>query len=148
MSDSQRVTGTPEPLADREPTHPLSRSTRQRQRSLESYLEAAVLPRYMERLRAIHDEIRVHAARLDRAYTRLEERHGAATPAFRSHWLALARRWRFDEVNELIHQHNEWYPVETNLPLDPRTRDYIRIRGRSYRREPLGPDWILERFPA
>ena len=32
--------------------------------------------------------------------------------------------------------------------MDPRTRDYVRIRGRSYRREEIGPDWALERFPA
>jgi hypothetical protein len=31
--------------------------------------------------------------------------------------------------------------------MDPRTRDYVRIRGRSYRREELGPDWVLLHFP-
>ena len=38
--------------------------------------------------------------------------------------------------------------MEARLPLDPRTRDYVSIRGRSYRREELGPDWVLEQFPA
>ena len=32
--------------------------------------------------------------------------------------------------------------------MDPRTRDYVKIGGRSYRREPLDAGWILERFPA
>jgi hypothetical protein len=32
--------------------------------------------------------------------------------------------------------------------MDPRTRDYVRIAGRSYRRPVLGPDWVLEHFPA
>ena len=46
----------------------------------------------------------------------------------------VAHRWRFDDLNDLIREHNEWYPIESGLPLDPRTRDYVRMRGRSYRR--------------
>ena len=52
---------------------------------------------------------------------------------------AFAHRCRFDELNELIRQHNEWYPIERDLPMDLRTRDYVLINGRSYRREPLPP---------
>jgi hypothetical protein len=32
--------------------------------------------------------------------------------------------------------------------MDPRTRDFVRINGRSYLREPLDARWILDRFPA
>ena len=32
--------------------------------------------------------------------------------------------------------------------MDPRTRDYVPIRGASYRRVELGPEWVLEHFPA
>jgi hypothetical protein len=135
--------GPPEPLANREPGHALSRDARQRQRSLEGYVQASIMPRYMERLREIHDEMRVQAVRLEHAYRALQERHGADTEAFRRRWLARVRRWRFDTVNELISQHNEYYPMESGLPLDPRTRDYVR----PYLREPLDADWILERFP-
>jgi hypothetical protein len=31
--------------------------------------------------------------------------------------------------------------------MDPRTRDFVRVNGRPYRREPLDAAWILERFP-
>ena len=55
---------------------------------------------------------------------------------------------RFDDLNDLIRQHNEWYPIERDLPMDLRTRDYVLINGRSYRREPLSPQWVLERFPV
>ena len=51
----------------------------------------------------------------------------------------FAARCRFDELNELIQQHNDWYPIERDLPMDLRTRDYVLINGRSYRREPLSP---------
>jgi hypothetical protein len=32
--------------------------------------------------------------------------------------------------------------------MDPRTRDYVKVNGRSYRRPELGPAWVLEQFPA
>jgi hypothetical protein len=31
--------------------------------------------------------------------------------------------------------------------MDPRTRDYVKVGGRSYRRDPLDVDWILSQFP-
>ena len=57
------------------------------------------------------------------------------------------RRWDFREVNRLIGQHNDWFPIERDLAMDPRTGDYVKIRGRSDCCEPLGPDWILSEFP-
>jgi hypothetical protein len=32
--------------------------------------------------------------------------------------------------------------------MDIRTRDYVLINGRSYRRPMLGPEWVLEHFPS
>ena len=59
----------------------------------------------------------------------------------------MAATWDFDEVNERIRQHNEWFPIERQLAIDPRTRDYVKSAGRSYRREELTPEWVLEQFP-
>jgi hypothetical protein len=68
---------------------------------------------------------------------------------FADRWRELARGWRFDDdLLRLIEQHNDWYPIERNLPLNPRTGDYVRVGGRSYRRPVLGPEWILEQFPV
>jgi hypothetical protein len=127
---------------------PLSRRQRQTRRTLEAYLRAGVVPRYMQRLREIEQERRRHLAWLDRAYKQLLERCGGDTEAFARRWTQTARSWRFDKVNQLVREHNEWYPIERQLPMDPRTRDYVKVRGRSYRREELGPDWVLEHFPA
>ena len=127
---------------------PLSRRARQTRRSVESYLAAGVLPRYMQRLRDIDDAVATHTRRLSSAYERLQEECGDDGERFARRWHALAHRWRFDELNELIREHNEWYPMESGLPLDPRTRDYVRMRGRSYRRAELGPQWVLDRFPV
>jgi hypothetical protein len=66
---------------------------------------------------------------------------------FSAAWLRLAGNWSFAQVNELIERHNRNFPAEARLAMDPRTRDFVCINGRSYLREPLDADWILERFP-
>jgi hypothetical protein len=127
---------------------PLSRRTRQTRRTVEAYLKAGVLPRYMERLREIERETEEQRARLTRAYCRLEAETGGDPELFAKLWRRRAKSWRFDKLNSLIDEHNEWYPVEASLPMDPRTRDYQRIRGRSYRRDRFDGDWVLREFPA
>jgi hypothetical protein len=127
---------------------PLSRRARQTRRSVEAYLKAGVLPRYMERLRDIDQETAELRARIDRAYQALAEECAGDPQLFARLWRRRARAWRFERLNDLIRDHNEWYPVESSLPMDPRTRDYVRIRGRSYRREELDAEWVLRLFPA
>jgi len=94
---------------------------------------------YMARLREIDALTVQHEQQLAGAYETL----GGEADA----WEALARRWDFGEVNELIDRHNRWYPVERRLSMDPRTGDYALVNGRSYRRRPLDAAWVLERFP-
>jgi hypothetical protein len=126
---------------------PLSRRQRQTRRTLESYLRAGVVPRYMQRLREIEQERSRQTARLERVYGDLRERCGGDPDAFARRWTERARSWNFDRINQLVREHNDWYPIERQLPMDPRTRDYVKIRGRSYRREELGPEWVLGHFP-
>jgi hypothetical protein len=95
---------------------------------------------YMRRARLIDEETDAHLERLEAAYA--EHRHDPAG------WRRLAERWDFGAVNELIERHNRWFPVEARLPMDPRTRDYVEVGGRDYRRRPLDAAWVLERFPA
>jgi hypothetical protein len=126
---------------------PLSRRARQTKRSVEAYLRAGGVPRYMERQRDIDAELSLQSYRLQRAYRALERACRGDAEAFARRWRERAHAWRFDRVNQLIREHNMWYPVETGLPMDPRTGDYVRRRGRSYRRAEVGPEWVLERFP-
>jgi hypothetical protein len=126
---------------------PLSRRQRQTRRTLEAYLRAGVVPRYMQRLREIEQERRRQTARLERVYRDLRERCAGDPETFAQRWRERALSWNFDRINQLVREHNEWYPIERQLPMDPRTRDYVKIRGRSYLREELGPEWVLERFP-
>ena len=127
---------------------PLSRHARQYQRTLEGYLQAGHRPRWMERLGEIDFGVARERRRLQRAYESLRAECGRDAAEFARRWRAAARAWPFDDVNELIGQHNEWFPIERRLPMDPRTRDYVLIHGRSYRRDPLDAAWVLREFPA
>jgi hypothetical protein len=102
----------------------------------------------MERVEEIDQGIAAEKQRLARAYRALGEECGGDPRAFKERWRALARSWQFEHLNVLIEQHNDWYPIERQLPMDPRTGDYVRFAGRSYRRPVLGAGWILEHFPA
>src|SRR4051812_1089575 len=119
----------------------LSERARSTQRSVEAYLKAGVRPRWMERIAEIDESIASQRRRFARRYRALREEHGGDRAAFAARWGAIAAEARFDELNELIRQHNEWYPIERDLPMDLRTRDYVLIAGRDYRRPLLGPEW-------
>jgi hypothetical protein len=133
---------------DRPHGRPLTHDQLTRERSVEGYLRGAVMPRWMERLREIHQGIERHRQELAALYEALREEHGDDRAGFARAWRTRAQRRSFLDVNELIDQHNEWYPVERQLPMDPSTGDYVLIAGRSYRREPLDADWMLRHFPA
>ncbi len=102
---------------------------------------------WMRRLLAIEEALDQHERQLEEAWRELaaEASHPAA---FAARWRDLAHRWSFAEVNELIERHNRNFPAEARLPMDPRTRDFVRINGEHYEREPLDAEWILARFPA
>jgi hypothetical protein len=118
---------------------PLRRRIRNFRAAPDTYLASlgGPLP-YMQRLRQIEELVAAHEARL-------AELHAETDAAA---WERVAERWDFGDVNDLIERHNRWYPVEARLAMDPRTRDYVKVGGRPYQREPLDAGWILERFPA
>jgi hypothetical protein len=120
---------------------PLRRRLRNFRAEPDTYLASlgGPLP-YMRRLRQIEEEIHAHLTRLNEAYS--EHRDDPAS------WRRVVEHWDFTEVNELIARHNRWYPVESRLPMDPRTRDFVKVGGKPYRRESLDAAWILERFPT
>jgi hypothetical protein len=126
---------------------PFSERARQTQRSLEHYLKAGMRPRWMERLIEIERGTAREKRRLGEAYAELREECGHDRARFRRRWRSIAEAWSFDVLNELIRTHNEWFPVERDLPMDIHTRDYVLINGRSYRRRELDAGWILEQFP-
>jgi len=101
---------------------------------------------WMRRLRAIEDAVEQHERQLGAAWSALAEEL-EEPEAFAAAWSELVGRWSFAEVNKLIERHNRNFPAEARLAMDPRTRDFVRVNGRPYLREPLDSDWILGRFP-
>jgi hypothetical protein len=116
-------------------------------KSVEAYLKGNSRPRYMERLLEIEAGYSYHRRALETEYAALAEDFWFAPALFAELWRARVYSWSFEDLNQLIREHNQWYPVEIDLPMDPRTRDFVPIRGASYRRIELGPDWVLEHFP-
>ena len=102
---------------------------------------------WMRRLRAIEDALDQHERQLGEAWRALAQE--LEDPGeFATAWREFAAGWSFVSVNDLIERHNRYFPVEARLAMDPRTRDFVRLNGRSYLRESLDAGWILARFPA
>jgi hypothetical protein len=127
---------------------PLPERVRLGRVELDRYLPAlgGPLP-HMQRLRRIDDETAEHERALSEAWRELAVDHRGDPAGFRRSWTRIAAVWDFDEVNDLIARHNAYYPAEARLPMDPRSGDFVPVLGRSYRRDPLDREWVLERFP-
>jgi hypothetical protein len=126
---------------------PISNEELHRERTVENYLRGAVMPRWMERLRDIEAGTRRHRKRLAADREWLREQCGGDEERFEREWRELVAGRSFDDVNDLIRDHNEWYPIERQLPMNPRTGEYVLIAGKPYWREELTAAWALAEFP-
>jgi hypothetical protein len=127
---------------------PLRRRLRNFRPDAASYITSlgGPLP-YMARLREIHERTGSHERRLAEEWARVAAECRGDERLFEQRWRRVAERWNFVEVNDLIDRHNRWFPIESRLPMDPRTGDFVLLDGRPYRRRPLDAGWVLERFP-
>src|SRR4051812_50164414 len=92
--------------------------------TVEAYLAAQIMPRWMERLREIHDELASHRIRLERAHGDLAEECAGDAEAFERRWRERAAGWDFGYLNDLIDQPNPNYPIEANPAGEPPTGDH------------------------
>lgn len=116
--------------------------------SADTYLAATRGPRaYMLRLREIETRTKAHEDAIASAWRTLAAERAGDAGSFARSWRSEACRFVFDEVNDLIERHNRWYPIESQLPMDPRTGDFVLVSGRDYRLAQLDSVWVLERFP-
>ena len=102
---------------------------------------------YMRRLRAIAEEEAGHERELEAAWRALAAECAGRPEEFERQWRERAAKWDFWWVNRLIDRHNRYFPMESNLPMDPRTGDFVLVGGQPYRKRPLDARWILDRFP-
>src|SRR5688500_4632514 len=89
---------------------PLSRRARQTKRTVEAYLKAGGVPRYMERRREIDGELAILRLRLERSYRAVRRSCGGDAELFAERWLERVNQWPYERLNTLIREHNEWYP--------------------------------------
>jgi hypothetical protein len=102
----------------------------------------------MLRLHTIETLVADHEAALAESWHALAVECESDSARFSRRWRAIAHRWSFDEVNDLIDRHNRWYPIESRLPMDPRSGTYVLVNGRDYRLAALDARWVLDRrFP-
>lgn len=132
---------------------PLPERARLAQRSVESYLMGANNPpRWMERVAEIDRRLKRERRFLAAERRALRAHYGRDRAGFARAWRAFAaERGRSDEyreLNELIAAHNEWYPVERNLPVNPLTGEWVTAGGRSFLRPIVGEEWVLRELPA
>jgi hypothetical protein len=132
---------------------PLTERARLAQRSVESYLTGANNPpRWMERVAEIDRALKRERRMLAGEQRVLRTLHGDDVAGFAQAWRAFAaergRSREYRELNELIHAHNQWYPVERDLPVNPRTGEWVTVGGRSFLRPVVGTEWVLREFPA
>jgi hypothetical protein len=127
---------------------PLPRRLRNLRASAEAYLAATGGPLpYMLRLHEIELQIAEHELALADAWRAAAAECGEDEPRFARRWRSVAKRWSFEEVNDLIERHNRWYPAESRLPMDPSRGDFALVNGKDYRLPPLDAEWVLERCP-
>jgi hypothetical protein len=132
---------------------PLTERARLAQRSVESYLTGANNPpRWMERVAEIDRRLKRERRLLGEEWRTLRARFGPDGDGFAAAWrelaAELARSRAYRELNELIRAHNEWYPVERDLPVNPRTGEWVSVGGRSFLRPVVGTAWVLREFPT
>jgi hypothetical protein len=104
-------------------------------------------PAWSRRLRRIHELSAGAAEQLGEAWRALARRRWNDATRFAAEWSEHARRFDFDQINDLVDRHNRFFPAEANLGMDVHTRDFVGLGGGDYRLKRLDADWILECFP-
>jgi hypothetical protein len=94
--------------------------------SLEERVRAAAgIPAYMRRLRRIEDLTEALVEALDEIY---EEERAEEDTSEEEAWERVERRAEqldLSLLDELVERHNEYYPIEANLPVDPATDRFL-----------------------
>jgi hypothetical protein len=105
-------------------------------------------PAWAVRLKKIETLTDALIADLAERWTSIAWQHRAQPGSFTSAWREALGRLDFSMVNELIRRHNRYFPAEANLPMSPRTGDYIGWGGHDWRRPTLTIEWAERQFPA
>ncbi|MCC7368465.1 MAG: hypothetical protein IT306_08585 [Chloroflexi bacterium] len=105
-------------------------------------------PAWSRRLKRIHELTDAADEQLALSWRTAARKARGNARRFAAEWQRVVDGIDFSQINELIDHHNRYFPIEANLPMDVKTRDYVKFGGEDYRRRPLDAAWVLARFPA
>jgi hypothetical protein len=104
-------------------------------------------PAWSRRLKRIYDLTAILTVQLQGEWHLAARAARGDRARFLEAWRRHATSVDFEQLNDLIANHNRYFPIEANLPMDVKTLDYVSFAGADYRREPLDAAWILRQFP-
>ena len=93
------------------------------------------MPSYAARKRKIEDALEDFVDFLAEHEAKLTQ-EGLSKEARREALARAATKLDLAPVHRLIEAHNRFYPIEANLPVEPRTGRYIVKRGTPFEAEP------------
>lgn len=105
-------------------------------------------PGWALRLKQIHDLRTALTATLDAAWADHARRWQGRPQEFAGRWHAYLAKVDVAALNTLIKKHNEWYPIEAQLPIVYPTGEYHIPTGIEYPQKPITGDALLELYPA
>lgn len=105
-------------------------------------------PGWAVRLKQIHD-LRIElTATLEAAWAEHARRWRGRPDEFATRWRAFLTKFDIGKLNTLIEKHNEWYPIEAQLPIVYPTGEYHIPTGIEYPQKPVDVASLLELYPV
>ena len=104
-------------------------------------------PAYALRARKIEDSIAHLYNNLEVRYSELLENFGKEPIEFARKWKEVINSLELDTINRLIEKHNEYYPIEANLPMDMETSRYMLGSAPWKSKQKLSKERLFVRFP-
>lgn len=105
------------------------------------------LPNRIERLKRIEGELERQHRRLRTAWTELAMELADDPVAFAERWSERLDRWSFLEHDELVDEHNEWFPIEARLVWNRELDDYRAPFGLPWRKSHVDRAAIASTYP-
>ena len=132
MADSER----PSALNSADPIRNFTLTTDERIRAL-----TIGVPAWAARKRKIEDDEARYTRELVALYDQLV-RKGRSDTEIELALVSAATAFDLERLNKLVVQHNKYYPIEANLPMDRRTGGYL-VYGKPWLPESL---YTVQRF--
>ena len=81
-------------------------------------------------------------------YRNMMDKFSDRPEIFASKWKESIKSVELDSLNDLIERHNKYYPIETNLPIDPRSGALMFGCARWEPKDKVTTDSLLQLFPV